>query len=678
MIRSSTMDNAIPEPHRTHLEFLRRGRPSAPQPLAPLQAGPIRLLCDVTNPSVRHLRLGDREVLRGIYAAVRDQNWGTVPGVVRQLRSKVGQDHFELEFETTHRQDNVHFVWRGVVHGDPDGTVQFDFDGEAKTTFLRNRIGFCVLHPIRECAGVLARQTRSDGHAMECRFPTNIEPQIFGQASFQDLRAVAHEIEPGIWAEVTFEGEVFEMEDQRNWTDASFKTYCTPLILPFPVEIPAGTRVQQRVCFRLAAVSATLSPRPALLTDETPRVTVVMPSAPAGRVPSIGFCDSNSDLPLTPGEVARCRALAPAHLRVDVKLAASDWGMAWDHATQRANELGVGIELALHLPREVAPDLNAVAEALRRAGVPLVRVMALREGEIATRPQTLVLLRQHLAGLDIPIGGGSDCNFCELNREQALGHFALTDSEFVFWSINPQVHAVDDLSLIESLEAQGDTVLSARAFAGDRPLLVSPLTFKQRFNPVATGPEPHPPPGHLPPQVDPRQLSLFGAGWTVGSLAALSCAGVESVTMFETTGWRGLMEAPAGSLVPDRFPSRPGQVFPLYHVFTAIAGCPSTAPARVSDPLAVTALALFDRADQPRLLLANVTDSSRTVRISGWPTPMAHLRLLDETNAVAMTDDPDSFTAHPGQPVVPQTGILTLQLPPFAFARIEAVAPSSS
>ena len=37
------------------------------------------------------------------------------------------------------------------------------------------------------------------------------------------------------------------MEDQRNWTDASFKTYCTPLARPFPVPVQAGDRVDQRV-----------------------------------------------------------------------------------------------------------------------------------------------------------------------------------------------------------------------------------------------------------------------------------------------------------------------------------------------------------------------------------------------------------------------------------------------
>ena len=44
-----------------------------------------------------------------------------------------------------------------------------------------------------------------------------------------------------------FNGETFEMEDQRNWTDASFKTYCTPLSLPYPIKIIKGTTIKQSI-----------------------------------------------------------------------------------------------------------------------------------------------------------------------------------------------------------------------------------------------------------------------------------------------------------------------------------------------------------------------------------------------------------------------------------------------
>ena len=36
------------------------------------------------------------------------------------------------------------------------------------------------------------------------------------------------------------EGDTFEMEDQRNWTDASYKTYVRPLALPWPYTLAGG------------------------------------------------------------------------------------------------------------------------------------------------------------------------------------------------------------------------------------------------------------------------------------------------------------------------------------------------------------------------------------------------------------------------------------------------------
>ena len=43
------------------------------------------------------------------------------------------------------------------------------------------------------------------------------------------------------------------MEDQRNWTDASFKTYSTPLRIPYPVEVAPGQDPVQAVTMRYLA-----------------------------------------------------------------------------------------------------------------------------------------------------------------------------------------------------------------------------------------------------------------------------------------------------------------------------------------------------------------------------------------------------------------------------------------
>ncbi len=139
------------------------------------------------------------------------------------------------------------------------------------------------------------------------------------------------------------------------------------------------------------------------------------------------------------------------------------------------------------------------------------------------RRTVLALARRQLARLtpNAKIVGGTNAYFAELNRQRP--DIATTDA--VCFSINPQVHAFDDLSLIESLQAQPDTIRSARQFCGDLPLHVGPITLKPRFNPNATGPEPPPNPEQLPPQVDARQCELLAAAWTLVSISQLAGRG---------------------------------------------------------------------------------------------------------------------------------------------------------
>jgi hypothetical protein len=89
-------------------------------------------------------------------------------------------------------------------------------DGEARSTFRRNRIGFCILHPA-DCAGVACRVTQVNGAVEETTFPQAIS----AHQPFFNIQSIAQRVTPTLWAEVQFSGDIFEMEDQRNWTDAS-------------------------------------------------------------------------------------------------------------------------------------------------------------------------------------------------------------------------------------------------------------------------------------------------------------------------------------------------------------------------------------------------------------------------------------------------------------------------
>jgi hypothetical protein len=190
---------------------------------------------------------------------------------------------------------------------------------------------------------------------------------------------------------------------------------------------------------------------------------------------------------------------------------------------------------------------------------------------------------------------------------------------------------------------QGDALRSAQRRSAGKPVMVSPVTLKMRHNPYATAAAPELAPGELPPQVDVRQMSLFGAVWTLGSLAALAEAGAASLTYYQTAGWQGVMEAEEGSPLPEAFRSLPGGVFPLYHVLAEVgefAGG-SILPVHSSRPLQAAGL-LLRKAGRERLILANLLPSPQTVRVEGL-APAYLVRRLDEESANQAMRAPQDF-----------------------------------
>ncbi len=692
------------------VRVLRRGREEGVPEEVGLRAG--ALTATFVEGGLRGVRLGGREVLRRVYVAVRDRDWGTIGATLSDVTIERGADTFRVVFLAEHREGAIDFAWRGGIVGEADGTITFTTAGEARSTFLRNRIGFCVLHPPRECAGARCVVEHDDGGRTEGTFPTLIAPA----QPFVELRAIAHEVAPGVWAEVRFTGDIFEMEDQRNWTDDSYKTYCTPLRLPFPAEVVAGTRVAQAVTLRLRGTGhrgvssgeggLTLPPEREAGTDpcqadarlgkgpwrDVPERPLVTPDAAAddafapltiavgagagGPLPRLGLGVANHGATLTPGEVARLRALGLAHLRVDLALSGPGWRAALRRAASEAGALGVALEVAIVLSSRAEDELAALAAAVSEEPVAVARWLVFGRDEKVTGGRLVAVARQWLAGIapGAAFGGGTDAYFTELNRARP----DLAGLDLLAYSINPQVHAFDDASLIETLGAQGATVASARAFAGGLPLAITPLTLRPRANPDATGAGAHDiSPGdssaatELPAAVDVRQMSLLGAAWTVGSLAALAASGVASATYYETTGPRGTMALAAESPWPA-FRAIPGGVYPLHHVLADVGKFAGGATLPVTVGAGGGAAALAIRQGGRRLVLvANLRPESRRVALHLGPgVERATVRVLDETNAEEAMRAPELFRAGPGRETEMSGGIAMLSLLPYAVARV--------
>ncbi|HTP57539.1 MAG TPA: hypothetical protein VMM82_01395, partial [Spirochaetia bacterium] len=473
--------------------------------------------------SVGSVFLGDDEVVRQVYFALRDRNWNTVPGVISDEDVRITSEGFLVTFSSTHQAGSIRFSWKGTLQGEGNGRLTFTLDGTALNSFLRNRVGFCVLHPM-EVAGKPCTVTHPDGTTETASFPDLISPH----QPFRQIRKLSYPVSPRTAVTIQLEGEVFEMEDQRNWTDASFKTYSTPLDLPFPVEQPAGSVVHQTILITPSEGAGL----PARRRREQ-AVSITLARQERFRLPQMGFL-WRAPFPNAPDILLdRLRRLRPDYLRFDMHPGLHDPGeMAEPLAA--AVRLGAPLELAAFLGADEETEMTAIVRAVKQTGAALRRVLVFKEGKKSTPSPSLWTARKTLdsAGLSVALCAGTDAFFAELNRERP----DMSAADGVTFSINPQVHVFDNESMVQSLAAQAVTIRTALSFSSGKPVHVSPVTFRMRWNPNATEPEQ----SAGPP--DPRQLSLFGAAWTAGSIHSLASAGADSVTYFETFGGRGLME----------------------------------------------------------------------------------------------------------------------------------------
>jgi hypothetical protein len=195
-------------------------------------------------------------------------------------------------------------------------------------------------------------------------------------------------------------------------------------------------------------------------------------------------------------------------------------------------------------------------------------------------------------------GGGSDAYFVEVNRRRPLPRLV----DRLVFGFSPQVHALDDATLVENLGSLGRIANTLRSFADKTPLGISPVTLRPRVDP---SPAAWRQPGERPFTDDPRQDTAFAAAWTLGLLGAAAAAGFSSLTLFELTGPRGVQDS--------------GRAFPVLDALGDVAALPSAVvmPARTRRPERIQVLALRSTAGARRLFLANVTSETHPVRVEG-------------------------------------------------------------
>lgn len=613
-----------------------------------LTAGPFRLV--LVDGDVRDVHVAGVAVLQHVYVGVRGPQWDTAAVETLVERTDVVDGVLEHRRDTVHRLAAGAVEARLAVRGGPEGRLVWDLRLRAREEVAVNRAGLAVLLPDRTAAGRPYRGVLPSGAAVTGRLPFAVGPQpiVDGvlHGLFPAVRAVAVELAE-LTVELTIDGDELELEDQRNWTETSFKAYTRSLQRPMPYRLTPGHDVHQRITVQVrgagqvrgaervrargpASSPAVLRPPAALSLRPPAALSLRTPAALPMRRPPIGA-------ELTPGpppDAAVAAVLATVgldHLHVDARGEPGRVGadrVGADRvgaAAELAAALGAGLELAVE---DTAPP--PVPDALLR------RVLVSRDGG----PPPAGLVERHADRPPVPYYAAAVADFAALNRT-----FAAHVPRRAAFGASPLRHLADDRTMMDGPRGLHAAVCSAR-HAGVRDVVVAPVTLAPR----GAGP------GALS-AADDRLALPIGAAWAAASLIWLVAARAAAVTLLATHGPAGLVDTDTDTDTDAEGTAGTPRLRPVAAVVAALCALPVGTPAaavpeRDGGPLLAAVFA--PAPSRRRWLIVNTGATARRATLAAGP---ARAHLLDPTGAWRPVEE----TA--GDPVVP--------LPPHGVALVE-------
>ncbi len=456
------------------------------------------------NGDFRKLKTGGQEFIQRIYFAVRDEQWRNVSFALKKISEQSSNEAFSCTHEMLFSAGSIKFNVN-IFFSIEKNNITIEANGKALCAFNKNRIGFC-LHLPATLKATDCIVTHLDHTTTVSSFPFFVSPH----QPFKNISAIEWE-KNGKRIKIVLEGDVFEMEDQRNWTDASYKIYSTPLEIPFPAEVKKGEKFYQKISIMLSGEkqSDPINNKLETLPSETvacPALGIVEPGVIAGGE---NILSEKSDLPFS-------------HYRIDFHLYDTNWKTSSLPGILRAAALHLPVYAVVYFSGNFllqAKEFIAFIHSFKSVFIHSVCLLpaenfVLRDDVL----QALVsVMRQSFS--KAAVGGGTDANFAQLNRSRPDPSLL----DFICYSVQPQEHAADALSIIENIQGQLPTVQTAKTFSANKEVHISALSFFKRFNANVTS--------VWKDKIETYEHkgSCFEAAWFVASLHQLIVAGAACI-----------------------------------------------------------------------------------------------------------------------------------------------------
>lgn len=497
-----------------------------------LRAGPLSF--ELVGGRFGPVHAHGHEVWHGLAFLFRDVGWGTPEPVFEVLSHDIEGEGFVLRLRghiPCAPEDVVGQPAEGAciglvlqVRGDADGRLHGVAQATPSHDLLSNRCGWVLMHPM-SAAGCAVEVLHVDGRISRSSLPQEVP----AWPPFMAVRSLRHEYAPGHWAEAHLPGEDYELEDQRNNADASFKTYSRSNSMPRPYVLRQGQSLTRELHLRLLGQPPEVAPSAAMPNLRWP---LKQDAAPAMRL----------GLAITP-DMTR----SPEAWVLDVL---AQWRPAFLHLTLWPDTLsdavdgpglrsllqaaGAALRLDLCGPEGLGDggpadiSCRALAQQLALVGVVPASVAALPCGAQAAR-----FLRQLFPAS--AIGGGTPHFFAQLNRLEVSG-----GEDFMGFTVCPIVHGADDEAVMNGLQSLPSMLETARRRHPARDWHIGPSRLSARASPLGRQPHSDGQQRVALASRDPRSRGLFGAAWLLGHLAAAAQARVQALTLPPLVGEDGL------------------------------------------------------------------------------------------------------------------------------------------
>ena len=637
------------------------------EPLLSLNAGPVS--CQFDQGALRFIKVHGREAIRNIAFVVRDKDWGTYPPRLSNIKIQQNTSSFSISFDAVCKDALQEIRYKANISGAANGTITFTGNYTATTDFVTNRTGFVVLHPLNGVAGHPVTIESVNGDILQAEFPELVDPV----QPFKNIRTLTHEVLPGVRVSCRMTGDAFEMEDHRQWNDASYKTYVRPLALPWPYTIKASVPQQQRVVLSIIGDKDKNQSKSTQADANQCVITIDKVDNPV-PMPGIGIGLEPQHLN---GAVA-CQDLLTKLTLKQLVLWHDTREHDSNHLLQAANlwkNLRTDIELQAVIPdNDYKLEIATLARQCKDAGIglsaihvtPAIYLGSIMPGPSWPKVTSLKTLyeevRKQFPG--VAVGGGMLSFFPELNRHRPPVELL----DFISHASNTITHACDDISVTENLEALPYIIKTCRSFAANTPYHVGPSSIGMRFNPYGSKTMDNPNNTRIAmARIEPRQRGLINAAWTVGYAAHLARGGIDCINLHAPTGEFGIFNHKETWAQPG-FDNTPKLVFPVYHVLAGL-----TAAAGKSQLLTHSSMSreveVFGYEDHNDLIIwiANLTSDARNIKINGINNANGKVSTLSIETFEICTNDTDGF-----EQTTTQTNLSNLNIGPYAVVKIQA------